>query len=416
MRRLLYISHRLPYPPDKGERVRAFHEIEALAGRFRVTLASVAHRRSDHAAAGPLRSICEKVLLGRGGGRRGLMRGAWSAVRGRSVTEGYFHSAALRRRLLEEAGRERIDLVVAYCSSVLPLALSVPAAARVVDLVDVDSAKWDAYAAEAAWPKRWALAREGRTVGRLERRAVEDCEAVVLVSEEEAGLLGREGANVMAVGNGVDSGYFAPGAVAPARCDGRALVFTGTMSYRPNEQAMRWFATEVWPGLKAEADDLELWIVGREPTPSVRSLAAMPGVRVTGSVADVRPYLEAAAMSICPLRTARGVQNKVLEAMAMGKAVVASPDSIVGLDVECGRDVFAAEAAGQWRATILRLLADSSERAAAGAAARQRVLDRYTWAGRMAPLVDLCERLAGGPDEPSPVRPREADATAGGGR
>ena len=389
MKRLLMVVHRLPYPPDKGERVRAFHELKALSAHFRITLAALRLGPADPAAREALASWCESVLVAPAGGWLGLLRGGLGLLAGRSVTEGYFRSGRLTRRVVAEAQAGPFDLVLAYSSAVLPLALAAAAPITVMDLVDVDSAKWVSYAERARWPMRWIYAREARGVQALERRAVEQCQAVLLVSEAEVRALGLASEKLLAVSNGVDTEYFSPmesdEAAAPP-----SLVFTGTMDYRPNIEGVSWFVAEVWPDVRRQLDRATFTIVGRDPTPAVRRLAETPGVIVTGSVSDVRPYLGRATLAVAPLWIARGVQNKVLEAMAMARSVVGTPAALEGLDVTPGRDVLQAESVAQWRRAILDLCGDPSQRAALGRAARQCVVERYSWAARMKPLVDLC--------------------------
>jgi polysaccharide biosynthesis protein PslH len=393
MKRLLFMAHRVPYPPDKGERTRAFHEIVALAGRFRVTVACLAHRAADFDAAAGLRPYCDRVIVRRAGGKAGLARAAWSVLSGKSATEGFFSSPDLDRDSAQAGAGAPFDLVFAYCSSMLPHAMAAAAAARVIDLVDVDSAKWAAYAARARGPRRWLYARESRGVRALELDAVARCQAAILVSRAEAEVLGPAGSGIIAVSNGVDTDYFAP---SPPPADGApALVFTGTMDYQPNVEGVTWFVRSVWPGLSKIAPQATFTIVGRDPVRPVRQLADVPGVRVTGAVPDVRPYLVAASVAVTPLRTARGIQNKILEAMAAGRPVVASSPALEGLDVNVGEEVLRADSPEEWQAAILGMAASPSRRQAMGAAARARVVADYTWQARMAPLVALCERLAG---------------------
>lgn len=391
MKRLLFIAHRVPYPPDKGERVRAFNEIKALATAFRVTLAALEHGPDDGEAAAQLKRWCEKVITAPAGGKAGLVRGAVNLVMGKSATEGFFWSGRLLRALLQEADREPFDLVLAYSSSTLPYALAVPAGARAIDLIDVDSAKWASYADASRWPTRWVYRREERAVRRLEQQALEQCDAVALVSEAEVRLLDGGSRKVIAVGNGVDTEYFKPMERPPGP---PSLVFTGTMDYRPNVEGVCWFVREVWPELKRRVPDLIFTIVGRDPTPEVRRLAEVPGVAVTGTVADVRPHLAEATIAVVPLRIARGIQNKILEAMAMGRAVVASPAALEGLEVAVGTEALQADAGQAWQRTILDLLADPARRAALGQAARQRVVADYSWDARMEGLVALCQQMA----------------------
>jgi sugar transferase (PEP-CTERM/EpsH1 system associated) len=200
----------------------------------------------------------------------------------------------------------------------------------------------------------------------------------------------------LAAANGVDARYFDPAAVAAGQTPGLAVVFTGTMSYRPNADAVCWFAREVLPAVRRTVPEARFVIVGRQPSPAVRRLAGAPGVAVTGAVPDVRPYLAGAALAVCPLRLARGVQNKVLEAMAMGRAVVASPAALEGLDAEPGRHVLAADGAAAWRQTVKALLGDPDRRGAIGRAAREHIVRNYTWEARLGPLVELCRELADG--------------------
>jgi len=406
MKRLLFIAHRVPFPPDKGERVRAFHEIRALADHFRVTLAALAQHADDLQAARGLDPWCERILVARAGGVAGLARGALSLATGGSVTEGYFRSRRLLRQLRDAARDEPFDVALAYSSSTLPYALAVPARARVADLVDVDSAKWSAYGREMRWPKSWLYRREARGVRRLEARTVDTCDAVILVSQAEADALGAPGENVLAVANGVDTAYFAPPDREPDRPT--SLVFTGTMDYRPNIDGVCWFVREVWPGLKADRPEVTLTVVGRDPTPAVVRLAETPGVTVTGSVPDVRPYVAEAAAVVVPLRLARGIQNKVLEAMAMGRAVVASPAALEGLDAMVGTEVLEADGPDAWRDAVVHLLDDAALRRRLGAAGRACTEARYNWDSRMADLVGLCLRLAEGDSK----RPAENAAEA----
>ena len=394
MKRLLFMAHRVPYPPDKGERVRAFHEIRVLSEHFRVTLAALSHNRADDQSAGALNQWCEKVITAKAGGGLGLIRGGISLLGSRGITEGYFRTRRLERLLAEESRREPFDLVVAYCSSMLPYLLALSAPARVMDLVDVDSAKWAAYAGSAGWPRSWLYRKEAKAVSALEQTAVDRCDAVIVVSPAEARVIGSQGDKVVAIGNGVDTEYFKP-AGTNGDAGPPALVFTGTMDYRPNVDGVCWFVREVWPRLKKRLPGLILQIVGRDPTAEVRKLARQPGVAVTGSVPDVRPYLASAVAAICPLRIARGIQNKVLEAMAMGRAVIASPEALEGLELRIGTDVLQAATPDEWEGHVAALLDKPSFREGLESAARKCTVERYSWEARLAPLVSLCRRLVG---------------------
>jgi len=382
----------MPYPPDKGERIRAFQEIKALSKDFRITLAALAHSKMDYESAVAIRQWCEKVVLAPAGGKMGLVRGVLGTISGDSITEGYFSSRYLANLLKKLTHEVQYHVALAYSSSMLPYLLKANVAHRVIDLVDADSAKWYAYADEASWPKKWVFQREGEIVRRLEEDAIIRCEAVLVVSDAEAQVLGSYTKKIIVLGNGVDTNYFKIGDISHDHS--ASLVFTGTMNYRPNIEGVCWFVDNVWPELKRQKSDLKFYIVGRDPTPAVRSLAKHRDVEVTGTVDDVRPYLASAGVAICPLRIARGIQNKVLEAMAMERAVVSTGPALEGLEVEIGKDVLLADTPEQWRESIINLLENESVRINLGRNARKCVETKYNWDTRMAPLVTLCQKLA----------------------
>lgn len=400
MRRLLFIAHRFPYPPDTGERIRAFQEIKALGRHFEVVVAAPLERNQASVAA-DLAPWCDKVIAVSVGRAGRAVRGMLGVLSGRSATEGFVQPRALRRAIAAEAASGPFDLVLAYSSGVLPMALSVPAAAHVADLVDVDSAKWAAYASKAQGLTRWLYRREARGIAALERRALEACQAVAVVSPAEAEVLGGDWPNLMVVRNGVNSRYFAPMPRTPKAAP--SMVFTGTMDYRPNVEAVCWLVREVWPMVKREVPGAKFVIVGRNPTPAVRQLAQLPGVQVTGAVDDVRPYLAGALAAFVPLHLARGVQNKVLEAMAMGRVVIATPQATAGLDLPPKSGVVHAEGPEQWYDAVLSLIRHSQWRELLERSARRTVLDYFQWDASLRPLVEVCKRLTGQAWTPSPA-------------
>jgi sugar transferase (PEP-CTERM/EpsH1 system associated) len=388
MKKLLYIAHRMPYPPDKGERVRAFNEICALMKSFEVTVIAGCAGQDDHASAKKLADYCAGVEIFPIARHGALFRGACSFLMGKSVSEGYF-SSYIAGRKIKRLGR--FDVAVGYSSSVLSLLLQADAGRRVMDIVDADSAKWADYARKTPGPMKKIFEIESRRVARLEKKCVELCDDVVLVSGEEAAILGDKIPNLHVVANGVDADFFSPSLVSPVTELGeQAIVFTGSMDYRPNAEAVEWFANEVFPEVRKKFPAAVFAIVGRNPTKMVCDLAMLDGVKVTGNVVDVRPYIQAAAVSVCPLHIGRGIQNKVLEAMAMSRAVVVSPQAMSGLDVTAGIDVELAETSGQWVEKMLYLLAEDERRTELGRAARQCVLEKYSWQARLKDFVSLC--------------------------
>lgn len=412
--RALVLTHRLPYPPDKGERIRAWHWLCALASHCDVDLLSLADDIPSEVDLCEIRSIVRHVDV--------VLRSSWTLpwrslsamVRGQSLTQAWFGSRQFRRVLQQRISGNNYDVCLAICSSVGAYAMNLPAdIAHVVDFVDADSAKWQQYAQTHRRLKRWVFERESRTVAELERRLQQCAEIVTTVSDHECGLLSRidNGAEVITVGNGVDTEYFSPPTDDDAPKTHDALVFLGQMDYFPNVDAISWFVKEVWPALRRACPKLTLRIVGRNPSPAIRKLAIDRRILVSGTVDDVRPYLRG-AIAIAPLRVACGVQNKVLEAMASGCPVVISSLVRRGLDVQPQQDVLIADTAAEWTAALTLLTADSHLSRTLADHARSAMVDRYGWLRIEQQMRDCVERAidrsktrrAGAADSPLPKR------------
>ncbi|MBP0496089.1 TIGR03087 family PEP-CTERM/XrtA system glycosyltransferase [Roseomonas indoligenes] len=396
--RLLFLSHRIPYPPDKGDKIRAWHMLDHLAKRWTVDLGCLVDDPADMAHLPVLRAVCDRVECHQTGRRSLAAARALMRVRpGLPLTLGWFHAPALRAWVEAGLAARRYDAVFVYSSAMAPYVMG-PAAAgtrRILDLVDVDSAKWAAYAEDAAPPMRQVWAREARTLLTFERRAAAAFDRTLFVSREErdhfAALAPESAPRLDWVDNGVDLARFDPALPHANPFDGKAppLVFTGTMDYRPNVEAVGWFAQEVMPLLRAAAQGPapEFHIVGANPAPAVRALAALPGVHVTGAVPDTRPYIAHAAAAVAPLRIARGIQNKVLEAMALARPVIASPEAFEGVRAAAGRDILVADGAQATAAAISEAL--SGRLPGLGTAARAAVARGHDWSATLRRLDTL---------------------------
>jgi sugar transferase (PEP-CTERM/EpsH1 system associated) len=288
----------------------------------------------------------------------------------------------------------RYDAVLAYSSAMAAYVPPEPGGPlRILDMVDVDSEKWRAYAASESGPKRLVWAREARTLLAFERRAAARFDRTLLVSAQEAQTFARLAPEVASqidwVENGVDVARFDPACDWPDPFAGSspAIVFTGTMGYRPNVEAVSFFATEVMPRLASLSPAPHFHIVGADPSPAVRALAGLPRVHVTGSVPDMRPWLAHAAMAVAPLRIARGIQNKVLEAMAMARPVIASPEAHEGVRAVAGRDLLVADGGEATASAVRQVLAGRTP--GLGAAARAAVLANHDWKATLARLDDI---------------------------
>ena len=394
MRELLFLAHRIPYPPNRGDKIRSWNVIRHLGTLGRVHLACFADDENDAAHLAALREA-----MG------GSLGDAHVEVRTRSkfaaAAEALRHDKPILLTLFDNArmhgfvrsmlSRDAVDSVYAFS---VQMAQFVPQPCRqrfIMDFVDIDSAKFAAYA--GAGPMRWVHAREAGKLFAFERAVATRAEHSLFVSEAEAALFRSKApeAQVEVLSNGIDLDFYDPEAAFPRleRSGGPLIVFTGQMDYRPNVSAVCGFADEVLPTILKARPDARFAIVGRNPAPAVKRLAKREGVLVTGSVPDVRSWLAAAEAVVAPLRIARGIQNKVLEAMAMARLVVASPAAFEGIDAEVGRDLIVAATPAEEAIAILGLLDDPETAAAIGSAGRRQMEARYRWDATLAPLTQI---------------------------
>ncbi len=394
-REILVLCHRIPYPPNKGDKLRSFNLVRHLAARgWRVHLAALADDPADMVHRDSLRPLCASLAVEPLPRWRRFLS-PLGAARGTSLSVEYFRHGRLQAYVDRVLAKGSVDAVLAVSAPMAEYLRRTPGPLpkrRILDLVDVDSEKWRAYAARSPWPASQIYGLEARLLGRYELRATDLFEAVLLVSEAEAALfrsLGGPRHKVRGVTNGVDLDYFSPSASGPRSAD-RTAVFCGAMDYPPNVDAAVWFAEAVLPRLRDRLPEARFRVVGANPTSRVRALAGLPGVDVTGAVPDVRPHVAGAALSVAPLRLARGVQNKVLEAMAMGRPVLATPQAFEGIEAVAGEDAAVApDAPEAFAAAALTLLADPDAAAAMGGRARLRMERRYAWNRRLEPLDAL---------------------------
>jgi len=384
MGNLLYLTHRLPFPPNKGDKVRSFHLLQHLLSKHRVYLGTFIDDPEDEAHVATVRAMCAGLHVARLDPRWARLRSVRGLFSHEALTLGYYHDGGLARWVDETLRRRPFDAAVVFSSSMAQYVERRAGLAVLVDFVDVYSAKWSQYAGARPWPLSWLYRREGRRLLAYERSTAVRARRSFFVTDDEAALFRRLApecsAGVESMGNGVDTAFFSRAAerVSPYPRGESALVFTGAMDYWPNIDAVRWFAAEIMPLLALARLQTRLYIVGRNPPPAVKSLAG-PLVSVTGTVPDVRPYLQHACVAVAPLRLARGIQNKVLEAMAMACPVVASRTCAASIQAEQGRELFVASDANEFASAIMALLADPHLARKIGAAGRQRVLRSYGW-------------------------------------
>ncbi|MCA1197379.1 TIGR03087 family PEP-CTERM/XrtA system glycosyltransferase [Sphingomonas sp. R647] len=386
---ILFLSHRVPFPPDRGDKIRAFNIIRYLSERKRVHLVAFADDPADLKRKSGLSKLTgNRQIVWRS--KPQVLAGVQSLLSHRPVSLTAFDNAEVHRAVESMLARHAIDTIYVFSSQMAQYVPLRPRQRVVMDFVDMDSAKFASYGETSRGFTGWMMRREARLLGAHEKAVAARADASLFVSEEEAQLFReRMGAErVHAVGNGIDTEKFDPGAQFK-RIDtmGDLIVFTGQMDYRPNIEGVTWFVETILPHIRLRHPNARFAIVGRKPTDAVRALAKHPGVSVTGEVADVRPWLQAASVVVAPLKLARGVQNKVLEAMAMARPVVASRAAATGIDH--GGTIEVGETVGEIADAVTRILSDPKTGAEFGALARQRVIDHYSWDARLSVLDDL---------------------------
>ncbi|HLQ66720.1 MAG TPA: TIGR03087 family PEP-CTERM/XrtA system glycosyltransferase [Candidatus Limnocylindrales bacterium] len=408
---VLYLAHRIPYPPDKGDKIRSFHQIRALSERHRIALVCFADDADDLRHAAALREFCSSVDVVYRSPRAARIAGLRGLLDGRSLSEAAFDSAALRRAVGTRLGPA--DVAVAFSSVMAQYVPSGSRIPRVMDFVDIDSDKWRLYAERRRGPAAWIYAREARRLGRYEEQVAREWDHSLFVSGREERLLAARvpGRPFTVLQNGVDLAHFNPafaGATAPAAParngggHGEALriVFTGVMDYFPNVDGVRHFCASIFPRIRAALPEARFVIVGRNPARAVRALARQPGVEVTGTVPDVRPHLAGAAVSVAPLRIARGLQNKILEAMAMGLPVVGTSAAFEGLDAMRQAGARVADDPEAFATHVVELLRSPERRREAGSRARAYVERHHRWSDHGVALEALLTRVVAGASRP----------------
>lgn len=390
--KVLYLCHRIPYPPNKGEKIRAFHQLRALSGRHEVDLFTLVDDPADRTYEGALAPYCRRVTTALVRPKLARLRALPFLLTDTPLTLPVFHSAQLKAEVRKALSTERYDRIFVYCSAMAQYVEAVDGIPILVDLVDVDSDKWEQYARFSPFPFSAVYRREGRCLRRYERRVCESAASVIVSTHREAEVLRQvcPTASVHVIPNGVDTAYFQPPAVRPA-APAPAVIFTGDMSYFPNEEAVTFFATEVLPRIRESVPDARFLIVGRNPTAKVQKLENIGGVTVTGFVADVRDYLAQAQVAVAPLSIAAGIQNKILEAMAYGLPVVATKRATQGLSPGVAGVVETGETAGELAAKVAHLLLDSESVRRSGAEGRARVAEDYRWDAALDSLMELLE-------------------------
>jgi len=396
MEPILLLVHRIPFPPNKGDKIVSYHLLRHLAARYRVHLGTFIDSPTDADHVRTLDKWCASRCVVRLHQRSARLRSVTAFLTGEPLTLPYYRSAQLRQWVEATVAENNIRKAVVFSAAMAQYVERLPNVRVVLDLVDVDSAKWTQYADRRAWPFSFIYRREGAKLLAVERGAAVRAVATVLITRAEADLFVRLApecsGRVHVIESGVDTNYFAPHGDRPSPYPSGEvpIVFTGAMDYWPNIDAVSWFAREVLPPLAQRQRDARFYVVGMNPSKTVGALAADTRVTVTGKVADVRPYLQHAAAVVAPLRVARGIQNKVLEAMAMAKPVIVSSAAASGINAVRGVDFETAGDAEEFCQKLLAVMRPEVGQAM-GQHARARIVADYCWARNLSAFDKLLE-------------------------
>lgn len=390
--KILYVCHRFPYPPKRGGKIRPFNMIRHLAQTHEVVVCSLSRSQAETDEAQGIRPYCSEFHIGQVDDRVQTLRMVATLPTPFTASASYFHSSSLARTIRRLLRERSFDLIFVHCSSVAHYVSHVRDIPKILDFGDMDSQKWLEYANYKPFPLSLGYWWEGTRLLAEEKRLARRFDLCTATTRAEWQTLKDYGVATPAdwFPNGVDAGFFTP---ATETYDPDSIVFIGRMDYYPNQQCMFEFCADVLPRLQARRPSVKLTIVGADPSPAVRDLGKLPGVTVTGSVPDVRPYTTKAALTVAPLRIARGTQNKILEAMAMGVPVVCSREAAGGVDAIAGENLLVATTPQEYCDAILRLLENPAERARFAQSGRARVLSHHAWPSsmkRLDAIIDQC--------------------------
>ena len=386
---LLYLAHRIPYPPDKGDKIRSFNTVKYLAARHRVWCACFVDEPADFEHVTALRKYCSEVVALPLNRARATARGLVGLAAGRTMTETFYRDGDMTRAIRGLCDSVRFDAVLVFSSSMGPYAAAIDVPRKVIDFCDLDSRKWADCARRHPPPRSWLLHLEARRLAALERELVERFDATILIGEHE--ITDAEGWAPAADGklHFVSNGADVPSFDTPPRYARGVVGFVGDMRYHPNEDAVCWFVKNVWPQVAAARREAVLEIVGRGPSRRVRRLAGVRRVRVVGPVDRVTDYLRRFQVSIAPLRIARGIQNKVLEAMAAARPVVTTTAAAAGIYGIDGQDFLISDDARGFADHVIQLLRDPEECRALGESGRRYVIRNHNWETQVARLAAI---------------------------
>ena len=389
--KILYVCHRFPFPPKRGGKIRPFNMIRHLSAHHEVTVASLARSPEEAREGQGIAPFCAHFEMAQVSGPFQAARMLFRLPTWTPSSMGYFYSRELARRIRELIAEQRFDLIFVHCSSVAQYVAHVGDVPKILDFGDMDSQKWLEYVRHKPFPLSAGYWLEGHKMLREEKRLARLFDVCTATTRAEWETLEsyRSARATDWFPNGVDHAYFAPDG---SGYDTDTVSFVGRMDYYPNQECMFDFCANVLPRIRAKRANTKLLIIGADPPPAIRRLGELAGVTVTGSVPDVRPYVRSSALMVAPLNIARGTQNKILEAMALGVPVVTSSAAAAGVDARAPEHFLVADTHSEQADAVLRILANRGERERLASAGRARMLSHHDWGRSMQRLDKLIER------------------------
>ena len=402
---ILYLCHRIPYPPNKGDKIRSFNEIKFLSRTHTIDLITLADDPEDMKYAETLQRYCRQVAVFPLNKKMATLKGVLSMIKGQSISQGYFYDQEFQNAFDRQTAAQKYDTLVCFSS---PMAEYVFKAASkkqdiaqtlIMDLCDLDSDKWNQYADKKSFPFNWVYKREAVQLLSFEKKINQNFNKTVFVSQKEAELFRKyypDAKNIDIIPNGVDHGYFNPeNTVRLEEATVPVISFFGAMDYYANVDGALWFAQKILPLIKEKIPTVVFYIVGSNPDAKLKALTADPGIKVTGFVADIREYYAQARVCVIPLRIARGVQNKVLEAMAMEKAIVTTTPAVQGVSVFDKSVLNIQDQPEPFADQVISLLQDAHLRQKMGKAARQHIKENFNWEHNMNSFLENDQAVPG---------------------
>ncbi|MCX5680466.1 MAG: TIGR03087 family PEP-CTERM/XrtA system glycosyltransferase [Candidatus Omnitrophica bacterium] len=390
---ILFITHRVPYPPNKGEKIRAFYFIRHLSEKHRIFLYSLCDDKNDLKYREELKKYCVGVNLYCIHPLSARINALMRLFTRYPVTFGYFWSARMKRDIRKKVNEKEIDLVFASSSSTAQYALDIDLKPKIIDFIDMDSDKWAVFAKTSIPPFSSVYALESNRIRKWEKSINEIFTSSIVTTEDERKKLeavdprGKEKTHVIA--NGIDLDYFIPQVKEPAY---KNLIFTGQMDYLPNIDAVKYFYKDILPLIRRKVPDIRFFIVGRNPSLSIKNSCGE--AVVTGEVNDIRPYLTEAAVFVAPLRISFGIPNKVLQAMALGIPVVATSQILRAIRAVPERDILIGDTPEEFARKVIELLGDKVKRDAISKNATKYIKDNHNWKKNLSILDNIVETAA----------------------